>query len=81
MDSFAEQYRLYTEIVDPPDEEKQRKARLVCAANATDADDLRELLMALGLMDPGFHTRCKNFGNRGVESREKVWHNRKSEDD
>jgi hypothetical protein len=81
MDSFTEQYRLHTKLVDPVPEEAQQKARLVCAANATDVEDLRELLKMLGLIDPGFHTRFKNLGNRGVESREKVWHTKKPDDD
>lgn len=51
---------------DPTDDEK-RRAALFTASQAYDADDLRELLQALGLLDPGFHwvTRYTHAGRAG----------------
>lgn len=74
MDSFAEQYRMHIELVEPLTDEQIRKAQLVCADNAEDVEDLRELLKMLGLIDPGFRTQQKGYGGRGVESRERIDH-------
>lgn len=52
--------------VAPTTEEQQRRAALFVASNATDATDCTELLMALGLLDPGFrwHSVGTGYGKR-----------------
>lgn len=59
--------------VEEPTPEQQRRARLVVAANAHDAGDCRELLAALGLVDPGFQW-VRSLSGHGTHKRRRVEH-------
>lgn len=63
--------RLSLTVTDPPTPEEEHRARLVVAHHAENANECRELLQMLGLIDPGF--RWETTSTRGgTESRRKI---------
>lgn len=63
--------RLSLTVTDPPTPEEEHRARLAVAHHAENANECRELLQMLGLIDPGFRWETTDH-HRGVNGRRKI---------